>query len=73
MEEIIDLQGIYSTNYFRQIEIVNKSKVAKFVKLIFENEQNSNVILPTSLSFKVGFKNSEKIWFSKQVVNRPYP
>ena len=66
------MNGIFECDYYRQLEIVNKSKTTKFIKLTFENEQNSNVNFPISLSYKVA-KNSEKVWFSKQIYNQPWP
>lgn len=66
-EEVVDLPGIFTNHYYRQIEVINKSKTTKFAKLTFENQPNCNVILPKSVSYKLGFRNSEKIWFSKQV------
>ena len=57
-KETVHLDDVFTSNYYRQLEIINKSKSAKYVKVKFENELNCNSILPISLSYKVGFRNS---------------
>jgi hypothetical protein len=52
---------------------VNKSKGTKFVKITFDDSENDNVIFPKEMAFKIGYKNSEKLWFGKQVAEKAWP
>ena len=65
-EERIDIEGLFTTPYFREIQIYNRSRKTKFVKLLFRQSADANVLLPCEISFKVGMKSNETVALAKQ-------
>ena len=57
---------MFVNNYFRQIEICNRSKEKKIVRIIFHVNENSNFIMPHEMVWKIFAKNNETIWIAKQ-------
>ena len=66
VEERIDIEGIFTTPYFREIQIYNRSRKTKFVKLLFRQGADANVLLPCEISFKVSMKSNETVALAKQ-------
>ena len=53
-------------NYFRQVEVVNKSKDKKVVSLNFSADENCNFIVPKSFCWKIFSKGNESLWMAQQ-------
>ncbi len=63
---LVNIPGIYTCDYFKQIQITNKSDNQLNVTLIFQKSQKANTILPSKISFLVTNKAIESMWLFKQ-------
>lgn len=65
-EETVNIEGIFLTPYFREIEIYNRSRKTKVVRIVFKAKENANTLLPEEFSYKVAMKSNESSTIAKQ-------
>ena len=71
-EEKVDIEGIFVAPYFREIEVYNRSRKTKVVRLLFRKGANANALLPCEVAFKVSMKSNEKLALAKLNVERDW-